>query len=217
MARRTFLKILFTGFFLLTLISVSYSVQWEYYGNIPQGKFFYDKENIQYMPNDIIRVWIKHIYSDAGKREIVKQLGEHFKDVKESSNLREIDCNKKMFNLLSATDYDSKGSVIKTADVPGDKTLIPPNSVIDMLYKIVCKKNNIEGGSKAVRGHKRKYIVKCEDISGGQCKKECSESDKRIKGIQIAEGEQKGIIADTDCSSLGKDYIFCVEKDKIKK
>jgi hypothetical protein len=168
------------------------------------------------MPNNIIRVWVKHIYSDAGKKEIVEQLGDHFKDVKVTSNLQEIDCNEKMFNLLSATDYDSKGSVINTVAVPGDKTFIPSNSIIEILYKIVCKKNK-EVGSKAVGGQKRKYIVKCEDISGGQCRKECSESDKMIKRIQIAEGEQKGIIADTDCSSFGKDYICCVEKDKIKK
>jgi hypothetical protein len=73
-----------------------------------------------------------------------------------------------------------------------------------------------KGDPDAVAGQKGKYVVKCEDIRGGQCKRDCSENDKRINQIQIAEGEQKGIKADTDCSSYGKDYICCVEKDKIK-
>ena len=61
-----------------------------------------------------------------------------------------------------------------------------------------------------------KYLVKCEDISGGQCKKECSEGEKSIKKIEIAEGEQKGIVADVDCSNSGKGFVCCVEKKKIK-
>ncbi len=75
----------------------------------------------------------------------------------------------------------------------------------------------LERTAEAVKGQKVKYGVKCEDIRGGQCKQACAESDKRIYRIEIAEGDQKGIIADTDCSSYGKDSMCCVEKDKIAK
>jgi hypothetical protein len=84
-------------------------------------------------------------------------------------------------------------------------------------FALVSSLPVLEGASKAVAGQKGKYAVKCEDIRGGQCKQACAESEKRINRIKIAEGDQKGIIAVTDCSSYGKDYICCVEKDKIKK
>ncbi len=84
-------------------------------------------------------------------------------------------------------------------------------------FALVASWMVLEIGSDAVAGQKVKYGVKCEDIIGGQCKQACAETDKRVYRIEIAEGEQKGIIADTDCSSFGKDYICCVEKDKIKK
>ena len=70
--------------------------------------------------------------------------------------------------------------------------------------------------SLAFAGQGEKYSLKCEDISGGQCKKACMESDTKVKKVEIMEGEKKGTIADADCSTYGKDYSCCVEKDKIK-
>ena len=69
---------------------------------------------------------------------------------------------------------------------------------------------------KTAKGKTAKYLVTCEAISGGQCKKECSESEKAIKQIEIAEGEQKGEVADVDCSNSGKGFVCCVEKKMIK-
>ncbi len=66
------------------------------------------------------------------------------------------------------------------------------------------------------KGRTAKYLVTCEVISGGQCKKECSQGEKAIKQIEIAEGEQKGEVADVDCSTSGKDFVCCVEKKEIK-
>jgi hypothetical protein len=71
--------------------------------------------------------------------------------------------------------------------------------------------------SLALAGQGEKYSLKCEDISGGQCKKACAESDTKVKQVEIMEGEKKGTIADVDCSANGKGYVCCVEKDKIKK
>jgi len=62
-----------------------------------------------------------------------------------------------------------------------------------------------------------KYSLKCEDISGGQCKKACAESDTKVKQVEIMEGEKKGTVADMDCSTHGKDHVCCVETGKIKK
>ncbi len=69
---------------------------------------------------------------------------------------------------------------------------------------------------KTTKGKTAKYLVTCEAISGGQCKKECSEGEKAIKQIEIGEGEQKGEVADVDCSTSGKGFVCCVEKKAIK-
>lgn len=71
--------------------------------------------------------------------------------------------------------------------------------------------------SLSFAGQGEKYSLKCEDISGGQCKKACAESDTKVRQVEIMEGEKKGTIADVDCSASGKDNSCCVEKEKIKK
>ena len=133
-------KILFTVIFLLTLFSVSYSADWKYYGYTPDGTFYYDKENITYMPNNIIRVWTKRIYSDAGKDATIKQHGENFKDIESTSDLVQINCNEKKYSMLHVTHYTSKGVTIKDIDVTEDESFIPADSIIELLYQIVCEK-----------------------------------------------------------------------------
>jgi hypothetical protein len=69
----------------------------------------------------------------------------------------------------------------------------------------------------ALAGEKEKYSFKCELISGGHCKKTCSEGDVKLKQVEAMGGERKGTIADVVCNESGKDYICCVEKDKLMK
>lgn len=66
-------------------------------------------------------------------------------------------------------------------------------------------------------GQKEKSFLKCEEISGGQCKKVCAASDQRVRKVEIMEGELKGTVADVDCSASGKGYQCCVDKAKIRK
>ena len=69
----------------------------------------------------------------------------------------------------------------------------------------------------ALAAEKEKYSLKCELISGGHCKKTCSESDVKLKQVEAMGGERKGAIADVFCNEYGKDYLCCVEKDKLMK
>ena len=106
---------------------------------------YYDKENIKHMPNNIIRVWVKNVYSDTGKKESIKNLGDGLKDVKDTLYLFQINCNEKMLSTVNVTDYDSKGSVISSDDNPILKeSIILPDSVGEKLYKIVCEKTKQE-------------------------------------------------------------------------
>ena len=69
----------------------------------------------------------------------------------------------------------------------------------------------------ALAAEKAEYFLKCEYISGGHCKTTCSESDVKVKQVEVMGGEKKGAIADVDCSEQGKDHLCCVEKDKLMK
>ena len=69
----------------------------------------------------------------------------------------------------------------------------------------------------ALAAEKAEYSLKCEYISGGYCKKTCSESDIKVKQVEAMGGEREGTIADLDCTEHGKDYLCCVEKDKLMK
>jgi hypothetical protein len=69
----------------------------------------------------------------------------------------------------------------------------------------------------ALAAGKEKYSLKCELIAGGHCKKTCAESDVKLKQVEAMGGEKKGIIADVVCNEQGKDYLCCVEKDKLMK
>jgi len=68
----------------------------------------------------------------------------------------------------------------------------------------------------ALAAEKAEYSLKCDYISGGHCKKSCSESDVKVKQVEAMGGERQGTIADVDCTEHGKDYLCCVEKDKLK-
>jgi hypothetical protein len=138
------LRILFTIIFLLTFLSLSYSAEWEIYAKGIFGIHYYDKENITHMTNNIIRVWDKCIYSDAGKDDAIKHFGDSFKDIKYTLRLYQIKCNEKIGTSLHGTSYDSKGLVIATADFQEDNHFILPDSIDEELYKIVCEKTKQE-------------------------------------------------------------------------
>jgi len=64
---------------------------------------------------------------------------------------------------------------------------------------------------------KEVYLIKCEAVKGGQCKTECAKTDRKVEHVQIMEGDEKGALADLDCSESGKDLKCCIDKGQIKK
>ena len=140
MKPKNYKHILFTGIFLLIFVSVSHSAEWEFYAITFNEILYYDKANIKRMEDNKVRFWCKNIYSDEGKESKIKALGDRYKDVESRIDLLQIDCNEKKFGILQLTYYDSKGSVIYSEDYStGEERFIVPDSLLDTLYKIVCK------------------------------------------------------------------------------
>lgn len=128
-----------TGLFLLTHISLSFSAEWVYIIRTDDFSCHYDKASIKRMPDNIVRVWWKVIFYT--EKEITrKEFGDRYKDLEHSLSLIQINCNEKKHSILETIYYDSKGSIIYTiGNSSGKESFIPPETIGDILYEIVCK------------------------------------------------------------------------------
>ena len=107
----------------------------------------YKTENIQNNGGKyIVQVWEKEVYSDKGEEELIQKMTknglstEGYNKLKETMSLYEIDCNKKMKNILSITDYDMDGKVLLSYSYDKKEWgFIVPDSKVDSFRKEVCK------------------------------------------------------------------------------
>ncbi|MBO8144204.1 MAG: hypothetical protein H0Z16_06455 [Thermodesulfobacterium sp.] len=102
---------------------------------------FYDSKSLSTSDN-IVKVWVKIIYSERAKQEYIKEKGRKYENLDLSLDLLEIDCTKKIFQILSFIYYASDGSVIDSYDYPeflADWNPIPPDSMIEALFKKICQ------------------------------------------------------------------------------
>ena len=113
------------------------------YGNV----YSYKMKNIQNNGGKyIVQVWEKEVYSDKGEEEIIQKMTknglstEGYDKLKETMSLYEIDCNKKMKNISSITDYDMEGKVLLSYSYDKKEWgFIVPDSKVDSFRKEVCK------------------------------------------------------------------------------
>ena len=70
---------------------------------------------------------------------MVGNFGKKYENLSHSIDLHEINCVEKKIRPLSVTDYDNKGGVIYSSSSPSKWDSIIPESMIEILYKEVCK------------------------------------------------------------------------------
>ena len=85
---------------------------------------------------------VKEIYSDKDREELIQKMKdnkmstEKYDKLKETMSLYEIDCNKKRKNILSITDYDMDGKVLRTYSYDKKEWIfIVPDSQFDSFQK----------------------------------------------------------------------------------
>jgi hypothetical protein len=104
--------------------------------------FFYNLETVS-VPKDIVKGWIKIVFSEKGKQKWIKSQGEFgkmYKNLDYSLTSYEIDCSQKKCRLLETIDYASNGSIIISGPNPEREwKLIPSNSIMEDLFKKVCR------------------------------------------------------------------------------
>ena len=134
---------------LVMILSLSFSslveaVNWVYYitdNNL--NKFYYEAESINHPAKDIVGVWQKIIYSEAGRKHLLeKNTWIKASDIAQARNFHEVNCITRDHRIKDARLFNSSGEIVISESV---KTIawepIAPESFADFLYKEVCKKN----------------------------------------------------------------------------
>ena len=120
---------------------------WKLFSLGDDGIFWwYDTQSVTYEPDKLIRVWVKRVKAEeifemikSGTKVDRSQLEKMTSEMDYEKSLMEIDCVEKTANQVQKMNYDSKG-VLKSGESKLDaKKGIPPDTVAERLYKIVCK------------------------------------------------------------------------------
>jgi Surface-adhesin protein E len=110
---------------------------WELLEKIEDTKSYHDEKGA-HSPQKIVKVWIKRTYP-KGVINVMDLVGRRFENLSYSINSLEFVCEAKLTRFLSMTYFSENGDLLALGD-PSDKwESIPPNSMFDALYKIVCK------------------------------------------------------------------------------
>ncbi len=126
-----FLFIITFGIFSYTVI---YGAAWKFLQTNSQGEFFYDPENITRSKGNIVGVWLKIVYSKEFKEK------EGLDDLNQTVGLWEINCQDKKVCLLSTSHYSKEGEIsAPQVWLPPEWKSIAPNTIMDTLYKELCK------------------------------------------------------------------------------
>ena len=139
---------------IVSLLTVGYSIangaEWVYYVASPDGTYYYDKESITSGGNGIIKVWDKTVYTKKGKQEYVgwrKEKGIYdtkFEDLSYTLNLYTMKCSTREFDIISGSHRNSEERIIDSySNLSPSYDPISPESIMESLYKIVCKVQEI--------------------------------------------------------------------------
>jgi hypothetical protein len=133
----------------LCLFMIGYATangaDWVHYSTSSAGDWYYDKGSIAYTGKDTIKVWQTLVYSERGKQkemEARKEAGFYnvkYDDLKFTLDHYVIKCSTGEVGLSGLAHYSSEGRVISSTSFPPSYSPILPNTILEGLYKIVCK------------------------------------------------------------------------------
>jgi hypothetical protein len=117
---------------------------WEPYTTGQGIIFFYDADNIIYLPNNIIRAWVLMIAESEesrlrylmNERKAGRGLPDNWGHL---VTLYEINCKNKTYAVIQSTSYSTKKELIQneTIEHPSHEYM-PPGTMSEELYKNIC-------------------------------------------------------------------------------
>jgi hypothetical protein len=116
-----------------------WGADWKPYDHSRNYWGYYDAQSITRPSENVVRVWVKHVYTEEGVMDMVGSFGKIYENLSYSLILNEINCVEKKYRILSAYAKDNKGKVIHSSNDPTSWDFLPPDSMGDRLSKEVCK------------------------------------------------------------------------------
>jgi hypothetical protein len=112
---------------------------WKLFKKTEDAKFYYDKKDLTPLGQRIVKVWIRQVYSEKGKMDMINLVGPRYQNLSHSVNSLEFNCGAKLIRFLSMTYYSKDGDILDLENPPDKWESIPPHSTFDALYKKACK------------------------------------------------------------------------------
>jgi len=100
--------------------------------------FFYDTKYIV-RQEDKVGVWSKTVYGDKAIRPKIDQTDKGHDRVTSTLEVNQIDCGSGMARRLRVLHYSIEGLCLGYSDTPSEWIRIPPNTVLEILQKEVCR------------------------------------------------------------------------------
>ncbi len=132
------LGVIVIGFLIFGCAEV-WGEDWKLFKKTEDAKFYYDKKDITHLTQNIVKVWIRQVYTKKGKIDMMNLVGPRYKGLSYSINSLEFDCGDKKVRFLSMAYYSKNGDVLDLENSPDNWEPIPANSMFDVLFKKVCK------------------------------------------------------------------------------
>ena len=112
---------------------------WKLFKKTDDAKFYYDKKDVTHPVQEVVEVWIRQVYTQKGKTDMVNLVGSRYGHLSYSINALEFNCKARLIRFLSMTYYSENGDVLDLENPPDKWESIRSNSMFDALHKEVCK------------------------------------------------------------------------------
>ena len=135
---RRLLIVILSGLF-LWFCPRAWGADWKYFGQTPDASYYYDTEDMVSQEN-VVRIWVKAVYSNEGRRKEAEKLGGNIWNVTDSTALEEINCKDKNHWTAALVVYSMEGKVVISDSRERKIIFILPGSILESFYKTLCNK-----------------------------------------------------------------------------
>lgn len=120
---------------------------WKYFGAGGDGTlWWYDSQGITYFPDKVVRAWVKVVKAEeifemfkSGEIFSPRELEKMTSEKGYVRCLMEIDCLGNTVNYVQKLQYNSKGVLKGGEAARSSRISIPPKSIAEKLYRVVCE------------------------------------------------------------------------------
>jgi len=116
--------------------------EWVMLDENPETYFYFDKGDVTKLPEGIVRVTARVVYTAKGKEDALTVLepAKLFENLAESRYTYNLDCNLRKSKLQSVTHLADNGSAIKTVDLSKVTKWeeITPNERLELIRALAC-------------------------------------------------------------------------------